>query len=71
MDGRRRNDLVGRAKPRYLAPPRQPEGLEAMLSDADRRKAADILMNAEKTRKQAVQLSTTWPGIQIEDSYAI
>src|SRR5262245_45363437 len=42
-----------------------------MLSDADRRKAADILMNAEKERKQAVQLSTTWPNIQIEDSYAI
>jgi 2-oxo-hept-3-ene-1,7-dioate hydratase len=42
-----------------------------MLSDADRKKAADILINAEKTRKQAVQLSTTWPDIQIEDSYAI
>ena len=42
-----------------------------MLSDADRRKAADLLMEAEKTRKQAVQLSTTWPNITIEDSYAI
>src|SRR5712691_5087419 len=42
-----------------------------MLADADRKKAADILMNAEKTRKQAVQLSTTWPDIQLEDSYAI
>jgi 2-oxo-hept-3-ene-1,7-dioate hydratase len=42
-----------------------------MLSDADRRKAADILMAAEKDRKQAVQLSTTFPGIVIEDSYAI
>src|SRR5712691_2859436 len=42
-----------------------------MLSDADRNKAADILMNAEKTRKQAVQLSTTWPDITIEDAYAI
>src|SRR5438552_16924555 len=42
-----------------------------MLSDADRRKAADILADAEKTRKQAVQLSTTWPNIAIEDSYAI
>ena len=28
-----------------------------MLSDADRKKAADILMSAEKERKQAVQLS--------------
>ena len=42
-----------------------------MLSDADRKKAADILMDAEKARKQAVQLSTTWPNIAIEDSYAI
>src|SRR5262245_20728889 len=42
-----------------------------MLSESDRRKAADILMTAEKERKQAVQLSTTWPGIEIEDSYAI
>ena len=42
-----------------------------MLSDADRKKAADILMAAEKERKQAVQLSTTWPNIEIEDSYAI
>ena len=42
-----------------------------MLSDADRKKAADILMDAEKERKQAVQLSTTWPGITIEDAYAI
>jgi 2-oxo-hept-3-ene-1,7-dioate hydratase len=42
-----------------------------MLSDADRKKAADILMAAEKERKQAVQLSKTWPDIAIEDSYAI
>src|SRR3984957_17136616 len=42
-----------------------------MMSDADRSKAADILINAEKERKQAVQLSKTWPDIPIEDSYAI
>ena len=42
-----------------------------MLSEADRRKAADILMAAEKERKQTVQLSTTWPDITIEDAYAI
>src|ERR1700758_2122810 len=42
-----------------------------MLSQSDRKKAADILLSAEKERKQAVQLSTTWPGIAIEDSYAI
>ena len=42
-----------------------------MLSEVDRKKAADILLAAEKERKQAVQLSTTWPDIAIEDSYAI
>src|SRR5450755_985544 len=42
-----------------------------MLSDADRKKCADILMNAQKERKQAVQLSVTFPGITSEDSYAI
>jgi 2-oxo-hept-3-ene-1,7-dioate hydratase len=42
-----------------------------MLSDADRKKAADILMNAEKTRQQAVQLSITFPGITIDDAYAV
>ena len=42
-----------------------------MLSDADRNKAADILMNAEKERKQAVQLTKTFPDIAIQDSYAI
>jgi 2-oxo-hept-3-ene-1,7-dioate hydratase len=42
-----------------------------MLSDADRSKAADILMAAQKERKQAVQLSTTFPAITIEDAYAI
>jgi 2-oxo-hept-3-ene-1,7-dioate hydratase len=43
----------------------------SMLSDADRNKAADILMEAHKTKKQAVQLSTTYPGITIEDAYSI
>ncbi len=42
-----------------------------MMSDADRNKAADILMTAEKDRKQATQLSKTWPGITMEDAYAI
>ena len=42
-----------------------------MLSDSDRKKAADILMAAEKERKQAVQLTKTWPDITIEDAYAI
>ena len=34
-------------------------------------KAADILMEAEKQRKQAVQLHVTFPAITIDDSYAI
>ena len=42
-----------------------------MLSDTDRQKAADILMEAEKTRKQATQLSVTFPDITFEDAYAI
>jgi 2-oxo-hept-3-ene-1,7-dioate hydratase len=42
-----------------------------MLSDAIRRQAADILMAAARERKQAVQLSKTWPDITIEDAYAI
>src|SRR5947209_1599192 len=42
-----------------------------MMSDADHRKAADILMQAEKDRRQATQISTTWPNITMEDAYAI
>lgn len=42
-----------------------------MLSQDDLEKAADILVEAEKNRDPATQLSTTWPDIEIEDSYAI
>src|SRR6195256_2871189 len=42
-----------------------------MLSDSIRQQAADILMAAARERKQAVQLSQTWPDITIEDAYAI
>src|SRR5580658_5255274 len=42
-----------------------------MMSAAERSQAADILVAAEKARKQAVQLSNTWPGITMEDAYAI
>ena len=42
-----------------------------MMSAAERNQAADILVAAEKARKQAVQLSNTWPGITMEDAYAI
>ena len=42
-----------------------------MMSEADRNKAADTLLAAEKARQQAVQLSKTWPDITMEDAYAI
>jgi len=42
-----------------------------MLSESDRKKAAQQLIDAENTRTPVVQLSTTWPEITIEDSYAI
>lgn len=42
-----------------------------MLSEADRQKAADQLVEAERTRTPVQQLSTTWPDITIEDAYAI
>ncbi len=42
-----------------------------MLAEADRIRAVEILMTAERERKQAVQLSKTFPDITIEDSYAI
>src|SRR5208337_2502142 len=34
-------------------------------------KAADILIAAERERKQAVQLTKTWPDITMDDAYAI
>ena len=42
-----------------------------MLSKAERSKAAKILLSAEAERKPALQLSKTFPGITIEDAYAI
>jgi 2-oxo-hept-3-ene-1,7-dioate hydratase len=42
-----------------------------MLTDADRSKAANTLITAERERKQATQLSTTWPDIDFDDAYAI
>src|SRR6202030_2300711 len=42
-----------------------------MLSDSIRQQAADILLAAARERKQAVQLSKTWPDITMEDAYAI
>jgi 2-oxo-hept-3-ene-1,7-dioate hydratase len=42
-----------------------------MMSPADRQKAARDLLVAEETRKQMVQLSKTWPAIDLDDAYAI
>jgi len=42
-----------------------------MLSDADRNKAADLLIQAEEARTPVLQLSKTWPEITFEDAYAI
>lgn len=39
-----------------------------MLTEQERAQAADILMEAERTKKPAVQLSKTFPHIEIEDS---
>jgi 2-oxo-hept-3-ene-1,7-dioate hydratase len=42
-----------------------------MMNDKERREACEILLRAEKEKKAAVQLSKTYPHIEIEDSYAI
>lgn len=42
-----------------------------MLSHDERIRAVDILMHAEAERKQATQLSTTFPAITVDDSYWI
>ncbi len=42
-----------------------------MLSDADRKKAAQSLLQALRDRQPIVQLSKTYPEITIEDAYAI
>lgn len=42
-----------------------------MLTDQERAVAADILLEAERSRTPAVQLSKMFPGIEVEDSYAI
>ena len=41
------------------------------LSEAERKNCVEILLKADKEKKQAVQLSTTYPHITIEDAYAI
>jgi 2-oxo-hept-3-ene-1,7-dioate hydratase len=41
------------------------------LSEDERKKCVETLLKADKEKKQAVQLSTTYPHITIEDAYAI
>jgi 2-oxo-hept-3-ene-1,7-dioate hydratase len=42
-----------------------------MLTDEERRRAAADLLRAERERRVIPQLSRTFPGIEIEDAYAI
>jgi 2-oxo-hept-3-ene-1,7-dioate hydratase len=42
-----------------------------MLTQAERNKAAEILMVAARDRKQAPQISKRWPSITLDDAYAI
>ena len=42
-----------------------------MLSSDDRKRAAARLISAAADRKQAEQLSKTWPSIGFDDAYAI
>jgi 2-oxo-hept-3-ene-1,7-dioate hydratase len=53
-----------------LQPQPKPERA-TMLSNADRIKASELLLEAERTRKPMQQLSTIWPDIGFEDAYAI
>src|SRR5579883_936823 len=71
--GRRRDraPCVGDDTARLRSFPELLRGPDIMLSNAIRKQAADILMTAARERKQAVQLSKTWPEITLEDAYAI
>ena len=42
-----------------------------MISEADRQKAAQMLLQAERERKPITQLSTLWPDISFDDAYGI
>lgn len=42
-----------------------------MLSEAERKKAAQRLIEAAQSRRQAEQLSKNWPAIDFDDAYAI
>ena len=42
-----------------------------MLSDTQRREAAEALRTADRARKPIPQLSRTYPGMTLEDAYAV
>lgn len=42
-----------------------------MLSESERKQAAQSMLQAEREAKPVVQLTTTFPGITIEDAYAV
>jgi 2-oxo-hept-3-ene-1,7-dioate hydratase len=42
-----------------------------MLTEGERQRGADALLQAERTRQAIPQLSKTYPGIEIEDAYRI
>ncbi|MCB1395291.1 MAG: 2-oxo-hepta-3-ene-1,7-dioic acid hydratase [Rhodobacter sp.] len=42
-----------------------------MLTDAQRQAAADVLLQAERTRVPCVQPSRQWPGMDLEDAYDV
>jgi len=42
-----------------------------MLNESERKQAAQSMLQAEREAKPVVQLTTTYPGITIEDAYAV
>jgi 2-oxo-hept-3-ene-1,7-dioate hydratase len=42
-----------------------------MITETERRQAADALLEAGRTRQPIRQVSHTWPGMEIEDAYAV
>ncbi len=42
-----------------------------MISSAERKEAANALLEADRTRKPIRQVSLTWPSMEIEDAYEI
>ena len=42
-----------------------------MIPETERRRAAETLLKAERDRIPVPQLSKTWPGMELEDAYAV